>query len=50
MYSDGMLTNWSCDAYPGLLARHPMLIAGVLFRDFRRERDDVTMLVAVREH
>jgi anti-sigma regulatory factor (Ser/Thr protein kinase) len=50
MYSDGMLTNWSCDPYPGLLARHPMLIAGVLFRDFRRERDDVTMLVAVREH
>jgi anti-sigma regulatory factor (Ser/Thr protein kinase) len=50
MYSDGMLTNWSCDPYPGLLARHPMLIAGVLYRDFRRERDDVTMLVAVREH
>lgn len=50
MYSDGVLTNWSWEPYPGLLARHPMLIAGVLYRDFRRERDDVTMLVAVREH
>jgi hypothetical protein len=33
------------DAYPGLLARHPALMAGVLFRDFARERDDATALV-----
>jgi anti-sigma regulatory factor (Ser/Thr protein kinase) len=49
MYSDGLLSSWSVDRYPGLLARHPLLIAGVLYRDFRRERDDVTVLVATRE-
>ncbi len=49
MYSDGLVSSWNCAGYPGLLARHPLLIAGVLFRDFRRERDDVTILVANRE-
>ncbi len=49
MYSDGLVSSWSVDRYPGLLARHPLLIAGVLYRDFRRERDDVTVLVAARE-
>jgi hypothetical protein len=34
------------DRYPGLLARTPSLIAGVLYRDFNRARDDVTVLVA----
>lgn len=48
MNSDGLLTNWSLDSYPGLLARHPALIAGVLYRDFRRGRDDATVLVARR--
>jgi hypothetical protein len=28
--------------------RHPSLIAGVLYRDFSRRRDDVTVLVARR--
>jgi hypothetical protein len=46
--SDGLGTAWNLDAYPGLQARHPSLIAGVLYRDFRRNRDDVTVLV-VRE-
>lgn len=32
--------------YPGLLARAPSLIAGVLYRDFCRGRDDTTVLVA----
>lgn len=48
LHSDGLLTNWSLDPYPGLLARHPALIAGVLYRDFQRGRDDVTVLVARR--
>ena len=30
---------------PGLPRRHPSLIAGVLYRDFTRGRDDVTVLV-----
>lgn len=45
MHSDGLAT-WSVDKYPGLLARHPALIAGVLYRDYRRIRDDATVLVA----
>ena len=45
MHSDGVSSRWRADAYPGLLARHPALLAGVLFRDFARERDDATVLV-----
>ena len=45
MHSDGLSTQWKLDRYPGLDQKHPSLIAGVLYRDFRRERDDVTVLV-----
>ena len=44
--SDGLATSWALDRYPGLAQRHPTLIAGVLYRDFNRGRDDVTVLVA----
>lgn len=46
--SDGLGTHWSLDSYPGLSRRHPTLIAGVLYRDFDRGRDDVTIVVARR--
>lgn len=46
MHSDGLATHWQFDRYAGLPARHPGLIAGVLFRDFKRGRDDVTVLAA----
>ena len=42
--SDGLGTSWRIDAYPGLLSCHPTLLAGVLFRDFSRGRDDVTVV------
>ena len=45
MHSDGLAT-WNFDRYPGLLAKSPAVIAGVLYRDFRRVRDDVTVIVA----
>jgi anti-sigma regulatory factor (Ser/Thr protein kinase) len=45
MHSDGLNTHWRLDAYRGLAARHPALIAGVLYRDHRRSNDDVTVLV-----
>ena len=45
LHSDGLGTSWSLARYPGLLAAHPSLIAGVLFRDYRRGRDDATVLV-----
>jgi anti-sigma regulatory factor (Ser/Thr protein kinase) len=45
LHSDGLATRWDLKAYPGLLERHPSLIAGVLYRDFQRGYDDVTVLV-----
>ena len=45
MHSDGLVSHWTLNEYPGLLARDPTLIAAVLFRDFTRGRDDVTVLV-----
>lgn len=44
--SDGIATLSSLAAYPGLAAQEPALIAGVLYRDFNRERDDATIVVA----
>jgi anti-sigma regulatory factor (Ser/Thr protein kinase) len=46
MHSDGLATRWNMDQYPGLSARHPALLAGILYRDFCRKRDDVTILIS----
>ena len=46
LHSDGLGTNWSLARYPGLAERHPSLVAAVLYRDFARRRDDVTVVVA----
>ncbi len=43
--SDGLVTNWSLDKYPGLSERAPSLVAAVLYRDCRRHRDDTTVVV-----
>lgn len=43
LHSDGLGSRWSLDAYPGLRQRHPSLIAGILYRDFTRGNDDVTV-------
>jgi len=45
LHSDGIASDWDLPAYPGLRMRHPSLIAGVLFRDFGRRRDDATAVV-----
>jgi anti-sigma regulatory factor (Ser/Thr protein kinase) len=45
LHSDGLISHWSFDHHPGLAARHPMLIAGILYRDFRRGRDDASVVV-----
>ncbi|MGO4466629.1 serine/threonine protein kinase, partial [Pseudoduganella sp. RAF53_2] len=49
LHSDGLTSRWNIDDYPGLLQCHPALLAGVLYRDFRRGRDDVSVLV-LRDH
>lgn len=46
MHSDGLTTRWRFETYPGLAVRHPALIAGVLYRDHKRGRDDATVVVA----
>ena len=48
MHSDGLQTQWRLDRYPGLSSRAPAVIAGLLYRDFSRGRDDVTV-AAVKE-
>ncbi len=45
MHSDGLGTQWNLNDYVGLTRKHPTLIAGVLYRDFRRSRDDATVVV-----
>lgn len=46
MYSDGLKSNWDLKQYPGIWSKKSALIAGILCRDFSRNRDDVTVLVA----
>ena len=48
LHSDGLDTHWNLNNYPGLRSHHPALVAGVLFRDHSRIRDDSTVL-AVEE-
>ena len=51
MHSDGLLTRWDLQPYPGIWSKSPGLIAAILHRDFSRGRDDVTVLVAkARQH
>jgi anti-sigma regulatory factor (Ser/Thr protein kinase) len=46
LHSDGLATNWNLRAYPGLTERRPAIVAAMLYRDFTRGRDDVTVVVA----
>jgi anti-sigma regulatory factor (Ser/Thr protein kinase) len=46
MHSDGLHTNWNLDNYPGLRRRDPSVVAGVLYRDAARNRDDICVAVA----
>lgn len=46
MHSDGLTQKWDLGRYPGLGRKHPALIAGVLYRDFHRQHDDATVVVA----
>ncbi len=45
MCTDGIVSGWSLDPYPGLVTAHPTLIAAALYRDFARGRDDTTVVV-----
>jgi len=45
MHSDGLTSRWKLADYPGLACRAPALVAAVLYRDFKRSRDDATVVV-----
>ena len=45
MNSDGLSARWDLARKPGLLRRHPGVIAAVLFRDYARQYDDATVVV-----
>ncbi len=45
MHSDGLHTGWTLDSYPGLRRRDPSVIAGVLYRECTRNRDDACVVV-----
>lgn len=48
-HSDGLLSRWSLAGYQGLMVRDPAIISAVLVRDFRRPKDDVTVVVVGRQ-
>jgi len=45
MHSDGLSARWDLRKNPQLRARHPAIIAAVLYRDHARPRDDATVVV-----
>jgi anti-sigma regulatory factor (Ser/Thr protein kinase) len=49
LFSDGLQSRWTLDRYPALRLADPVLLAAVLYRDFARGRDDVTVVAARAE-
>ena len=45
MHSDGLSARWDLKQRPELLRAHPAIIAGALYRDHGRNRDDATVVV-----
>lgn len=45
LHSDGLQSRWDLSSYAGLVARHPAIIGAALLRDFRRQRDDASVVV-----
>ncbi len=46
MHSDGLHTTWNLDDYPALRRRDPSVLAGIVYRDAARMRDDACVVVA----
>ena len=45
MHSDGISARWELKNQPDLLSRHPAVVAGAIYRDYGRGRDDATVVV-----
>ena len=49
LHSDGLTTHWKLDDFPGLASRSASLIAGMMFKHFKRGKDDATVVVVRRQ-
>ena len=47
-HSDGLTSRWRLKDFPGLFSRSAAVIAGVMFKTYRRGKDDATVLVVRR--
>jgi anti-sigma regulatory factor (Ser/Thr protein kinase) len=45
MHTDGISARWDLKSKPGVMQRHPAIIAAILYRDHARGRDDSTVVV-----
>jgi len=45
LHSDGVSSRWDLTKYPGLAQRDPSVVAGVIYRDFSRGRDDALVVI-----
>lgn len=45
LHSDGLTDRIDLDRYPGLLERTPLVVAGVILRDYGVRRDDASVVV-----
>lgn len=45
LFTDGLTTHWAIRDIPRMRHHHPSVIAAVLYRDYSRQRDDVTVVV-----
>lgn len=48
-HSDGISANWNLKDYPGIEYRDPSILAGILYRDFARGNDDLTVIVGKKK-
>jgi len=47
--SDGVSARWNLDDYSELIGCHPSVIAGVIYRDFKRPNEDDVAVLVMRE-
>lgn len=47
LHSDGLGTRWDLNQYPGILQKDLSVLTTVLYRDYSRQKDDVTV-IAIR--
>jgi len=46
LHSDGISSRWDLQKYPNILQHNGIMLCGALYKDFDRDNDDSTILVA----